>query len=476
MNFSIINTSRRNSRLLNTSNNNNNNSSTPSSPNSTTSSLKNEKTPNFHTKRTKDLIVHNMNAEMDSIQKKLKTKDSTKKIYKTQKFLINSSNNNVPQQMSPSGASSAPFKRKYTHHTTRYEHHHNHDVFNNTSNSLINNSSNRNLIYDYSKFEEEDFTPKKFKQKEEYFVQKLIELRDRLNAVREIGYLSSNINEAISILNKKNDEFMHNYLSDLRQAERKSDESLSVVRVWHEKQTSEIEQIYQCETKRATQEFQDKRTDLKEGLRNEYEEMRKQMELDKTQLDINTDTTEVKPVPTRNLRRRAVGLNPTPSTNPYDFSMDTSALELTSNPLANTSIILQTSMNTSVNIGEALSNLNFHAHFNQVVGLSGANVVGTVLANGAGSGGSGVVGSGVGTIGANSSNNAQSLVDRKRKQLSSAVISIQLADEDLNEDYKLLVKSSMTSTTNLSISTLNNSNLNLNSNNYNNHSSKVAVD
>jgi hypothetical protein len=61
---------------------------------------------------------------------------------------------------------------------------------------------------------------------------------------------------------------------------------------------------YAVEHGRAIQEFQDKRRELKEGLRNENEEKKRQIEVDRHQLDINMDTSEHKPKVTRKLRRR----------------------------------------------------------------------------------------------------------------------------------------------------------------------------
>lgn len=57
---------------------------------------------------------------------------------------------------------------------------------------------------------------------------------------------------------------------------------------------------------RSIHEFQERRKELKETLRNEHEDARKQIEIERQTLDINSDVIEAKPAPTRNLRRRCV--------------------------------------------------------------------------------------------------------------------------------------------------------------------------
>lgn len=61
-----------------------------------------------------------------------------------------------------------------------------------------------------------------------------------------------------------------------------------------------------CLFYRSIHEYQERRKELKDMLRNDNEDARRQIEIERMTLDINTDVVEVKPAPTRNLRRRCV--------------------------------------------------------------------------------------------------------------------------------------------------------------------------
>jgi hypothetical protein len=179
--------------------------------------------------------------------------------------------------------------------------------------------------------------------------------------------------------------------------------------------------------------------------------MRKQVEIDRATLDINNDTTEVKPPPTRNLRRRVNQLNP------YDF--DTSVLDLSSNVCisgvgsggANGSLLLQgsESVGSSISIGvsgvttggisSSLCTTTYTQYTSSsVVGCGGGlpGPFGSYFA-------SVVPGAAPPYYGASSSsasNLIASVNDRKRK-LTTATIALGLNDDELNEDFKFLVKS-----------------------------------
>ena len=110
-----------------------------------------------------------------------------------------------------------------------------------------------------------------------------------------------------------------------------------------------------------------------------------------------------------------------------------SVLDLTSNLThhltgANASLMLQTSLNSSsVNIGDTLASLNFHVLQAGFCTTSAFNATSSNSNNSNANSNSLAQGVGVG--------------DRKRKvNNASAVISLALADDDLNDDYKSMVK------------------------------------
>ncbi len=80
---------------------------------------------------------------------------------------------------------------------------------------------------------------------------------------------------------------------------------MCVIQTWYECKKREINMDYELERKSALNEFDEKRKELKESLKAEYEEKRRLIEIEKNLLDINLDNTEVKPTVTRKLRRRA---------------------------------------------------------------------------------------------------------------------------------------------------------------------------
>ncbi|XP_034941785.1 sin3 histone deacetylase corepressor complex component SDS3 isoform X2 [Chelonus insularis] len=65
-----------------------------------------------------------------------------------------------------------------------------------------------------------------------------------------------------------------------------------------------VERDYISEKKAAVKEFEEKKIDLKENLLTDMEEKRKMIESDRQTMELTGDSTEVKPVMTRKLRRR----------------------------------------------------------------------------------------------------------------------------------------------------------------------------
>lgn len=108
--------------------------------------------------------------------------------------------------------------------------------------------------------------------------------------------------------------FFSRFIQQIKGIKRESDENMSIVTNWYEMQKSEAMAQYSIEHSRAIQEFQDKRRELKDGLKTENEDKKRQIEVDRNQLDINMDVTDAKPKVTRKLRRR----------NNNDFGVDSS--------------------------------------------------------------------------------------------------------------------------------------------------------
>lgn len=122
--------------------------------------------------------------------------------------------------------------------------------------------------------------------------------------------LKQNINVLQKKLQALKEGVLDDYKVKLNEIENECKDRLSVIHTWYEAKKNEIEMQYQTEYKSAVNEYQEKARELKENLRNEHEEKRKCIEIEKNSLDINMDSTEVKPAVTRKLRRRA---NETPT-------------------------------------------------------------------------------------------------------------------------------------------------------------------
>jgi len=74
--------------------------------------------------------------------------------------------------------------------------------------------------------------------------------------------------------------------------------------LWEKTERERIDEDFMKEKKAALREFEDKKIELKENLLTEFRERRKQIEIERNSMDLGSDTTEVKAVSTRKLRRR----------------------------------------------------------------------------------------------------------------------------------------------------------------------------
>jgi len=250
-----------------------------------------------------------------------------------------------------------------------------------------------------------------------------------------------NITTIHNEINEYKDESGFNYLSkflsEINQIEKESTENISIVNNWYEKQKAEVEQQYNIESKRAVQEFQDKRRELKDNLKNDNEDKRRQIENDKNIIDINMDNTDPKPQTTRKLRRRfnvpISNLVSGPSAN-FDYSMDSNSFDIdsahhlignNSNSIMNSSTVL---LQGGVVTAAGLSIIN-----------STNSIVASALASNVNSSCLNV--SSVNNYFANSilNNFVSNNNDRNlKRKLGPAAITFTISEDEINEDLKCL--------------------------------------
>lgn len=220
-------------------------------------------------------------------------------------------------------------------------------------------------------------------------------------------------------------------INDLKQD---CENNMSVVENWYATQKSEVTAQYNMELARATQEFQDKRRELKDGLRNDNEDKKRQIEIDRNQLDINMDITDAKPKVTRKLRRRN---NATGNSNGTDYNIDStnSCLDSTSahhlsNVVSTTSSLLAS--NNAITNAHTLAHSNLPTCLVSTVGsVSSQFTTSNLIQTGS------YFTSSVTNILPNSINpTATSINERKKAKL--AAITFTLSEEDINEDLKQL--------------------------------------
>jgi hypothetical protein len=268
-----------------------------------------------------------------------------------------------------------------------------------------------------------------FKAHEKYFDDRLKQLYDNLKQLKDLGYTSLHTAKSTT-----NNSYLHELKHEINKLDKESKDNLFIVKVWFDKQKYDLETQFKIDFNRHTQEYQEKIRDLKENLKNEYDDMKKQLELDKTQLDINTEVTETKPQPTRTLRRRLNNNNNTAISN-LDYSIDTS-LDLTSSvgagvignaSVSSTSVLLQRdSLGSSINVlnsnivnsvvGSSLSQFNTsNGYYSNLIQQSYYS--NTIL-----------------------NNIAQSVVYERKRKLSPATITFAINEDELNEDFKYLIK------------------------------------
>jgi len=117
-------------------------------------------------------------------------------------------------------------------------------------------------------------------------------------------------------------------------------------------QKSEAMATFNLECSRAVQEFQDKRRELKESLKSENEDKRRQIEVDRHLLDINMDMTDAKPKVTRKLRRRG---NANAGLSGADFNVDSSSSCLDATGSSVNSFLFVLVLNLYFNLPEGIN-------------------------------------------------------------------------------------------------------------------------
>lgn len=164
------------------------------------------------------------------------------------------------------------------------------------------------------------YTKENLQEQEDLYAKKLSEFKYQLEKLNKLDDSELMLMDSELILNKiesslfdnetiakpANSEFTYfkKFIQQLRTFKRESEENMSVVENWYQMQKSEVTAQYNLEHDRAIQEFQDKRRELKDSLKTENEDKKRQIEIDRNLLDINMDITDAKPKVTRKLRRR----------------------------------------------------------------------------------------------------------------------------------------------------------------------------
>lgn len=94
------------------------------------------------------------------------------------------------------------------------------------------------------------------------------------------------------------------YLKRIKKLETEYKERLRLNEVHRDYLFECLEREYAFEKNAADKEYEDKKVDLRENLLTDYEDKRKMIENERNTMELNSDSTEIKPTVTRKLRRR----------------------------------------------------------------------------------------------------------------------------------------------------------------------------
>ena len=272
------------------------------------------------------------------------------------------------------------------------------------------------------------YSKENLKEQEQLYEKKLNNLRyqfEKLEGLKSFELTANVLVESVeaNLIDSNGNEnhaYLIEFIDGLRQLKKESVENMSVVRNWFEMQTAEANAHFNAECGRAVHEFQEKRRELKDTLRADNEEKRRQIDIDRHLLDINMDMADAKPKITRKLRRRVnnpgTAANANSSSgllvNSVDFSVDTSNSCLDAAPVNATAVLLQASVVGSGGVAASLSG-------GAVSVVSAPNLVQAHFSS--------------------YCNALVSVNERKKKLAPATTITFALSEEDINEDLKCLV-------------------------------------
>lgn len=94
------------------------------------------------------------------------------------------------------------------------------------------------------------------------------------------------------------------YTKRIKKLENQYKERLRLNEVHKEYLLECLQRDYLSEKTAADKEYDDKKIDLRENLLTDYEDKRKMIENERNTMELNSDSTEIKPTVTRKLRRR----------------------------------------------------------------------------------------------------------------------------------------------------------------------------
>ncbi|XP_037295474.1 sin3 histone deacetylase corepressor complex component SDS3 isoform X2 [Manduca sexta] len=102
------------------------------------------------------------------------------------------------------------------------------------------------------------------------------------------------------------------YLKRVKRLEHQLHERLRLNKIYKDHMYEVVDREYVAEKKAAAKEFEEKKVELQENLLSDFEDKRKMIESERHSMELNGDSTEVKPMMKRILRRRANEPAPAP--------------------------------------------------------------------------------------------------------------------------------------------------------------------
>lgn len=94
------------------------------------------------------------------------------------------------------------------------------------------------------------------------------------------------------------------YLKRIKKLEQQYKERIRLNEIYREYLVNCVERDYILEKNAAVKEYEEKKSDLRENLLTDFEDKRKQIEIERNNMELNCDTIDIKPAVTRKLRRR----------------------------------------------------------------------------------------------------------------------------------------------------------------------------